>query len=140
MRFPIRMLVVSLALGLGSLLGCAPGGSGEVVEGKVTFAGQPLESGHIDFLPVDGKGAASGGEIKHGQYQLKIAAGPKRVNITADKVTGQQKAYPNDPNSPVFDIKEQYIPGRYNTNSELKRDVVSGKNSFDFELTADAAK
>ncbi len=140
MRFPILILMSGLALGLGSLLGCAKDGSGEVVEGKVTFAGQPLGSGHIDFIPVDGKGPASGGEIKNGQYQFKIVVGPKRVNITADKVTGQQKAYPNDPNSPVFDIKEQYLPNRYNTNSELKRDVVSGKNTFDFDLTVDAAK
>lgn len=140
MRFAMLTVLGCLALGAGLLSGCTTGPKGESVEGTVTYDGQPLSIGHIDFIPSDGKGPSAGAEIKEGKYQTLATAGGKRVNITADKVTGQQKAYPNDPNSPVFDIKEQYIPAQYNNMSELKFDVKTGKNTANFTLESKPAK
>jgi hypothetical protein len=134
------ILLTCLALGLGTLTGCSKENAGEVVEGTVTLDGQPLPAGRIDFIPVDGQSPTAGAEIKEGKFQATVMPGIKRVNITADKVTGQQKAYPGDPNSPVFDIKEQYIPARYNNNSELKCEVKSGTNTSNFDLQSDPAK
>jgi hypothetical protein len=32
---------------------------------------------------------------------------------------------------------EKTLPARYNTQSELRREVVSGENVFDFDLTSE---
>ena len=62
------------------------------------------------------------------------------VEITSEKVTGKQKAYPDDPKSPEFDIKEQIIPAKYNTNTELKVDVKNGgATEADFTLVSGAS-
>jgi len=40
------------------------------VSGKVTYNGQPVGRGTINFAPVDAKGRAAGGTIIDGQYSL----------------------------------------------------------------------
>lgn len=120
------------------IAGCGSGdGNTMVVEGTVTANGEPVKSGHIDFIPTDGLGQTTGAEIKDGKYSAKVPPGPKRVNVTADKVVGQKKVYPNDPNSTVVDDIVQYIPERYNAKSELTYEVMKGKNTKDFELKLD---
>jgi hypothetical protein len=56
------------------------------VGGSVTYEGQALETGRIDFLPADGKGQPAGGPITGGKYDVAgVVPGTKVVQITAVK-------------------------------------------------------
>lgn len=122
---------------LSAAVVCGCGGDSQpTVSGKVTLDGKPLENGAISFVPADGATATAGGIITNGEYTVEVPAGAKKVEITAAKVVGQRPAYEGNPNSPMIDITESIIPERYNTKSELTREVKAGENTLDFELTS----
>src|SRR5262245_50489194 len=76
----LRTSFTVLILCLASVLGC--GGNGSTVSGTVTFNGEPIENGHINFYPADGKGAPVGGEIKNGKYTAKnVTPGKNKVEV-----------------------------------------------------------
>jgi hypothetical protein len=114
------------------VVGC---GSGDLVEisGEVAYCGQPVNKGTIAFLPADGKGPTAAGTIADGRYSVKTSPGPKEVRIEGFKVLRQQH-YMNDPNLPLIDVTEQYLPERYNANSELSRNIASDVSVYDFTL------
>lgn len=133
-NFAILVLVNGVLL---STMGCgkSDGPPTFVVKGTVTLDGKPLETGRINLVPADGKGSSVGGDIKAGKYEVRAGSGSKTVAITSEKVTGKQKQYPNDPQSPEYDVKEQIIPAKYNSNTELKVDVKSeGTTDANFTL------
>lgn len=138
MRIPKRTSLLVLCVCLFAVcFGC--GSSFAVVEGKVTFDGQPVEQGTIVFEPVDGTGAVAGGTIQNGKYQLgpesKVEPGEKLVRISAMRVTGKKiKAGPPAPDDAMVDEVQQYIPKNYNEQSTLTREVVAGQSTHDFEL------
>lgn len=77
----LRVVVPTLVI-LALAAGC--GGSGSTVSGTVTFNGQPVERGYINFYPADGKGAPVGGEIKGGKYTVRnVSPGKNRVDVTS---------------------------------------------------------
>jgi hypothetical protein len=100
------------------------------VQGKVTWNGQPLAVGYIDFESVDGKSASGGGKIVNGVYEAKASAGKNRVKISASRPVGtavdaQMGAVP----------QEQYIPEIYNNASTLAAEIQPNhNNSASFEL------
>ncbi|MGL6194078.1 MAG: hypothetical protein ACRC2T_04570 [Thermoguttaceae bacterium] len=51
------------------------------ISGKVTVAGEPVDSGSIAFAPADGKTSIEGAEIKNGTYEAKVPPGDKIVMI-----------------------------------------------------------
>ena len=65
----MRRMAIALAAVLWSIAGC---GSATVpLWGEVTFDGKPLESGTIEFIPVEGTpGPSTGGTITDGQYDV----------------------------------------------------------------------
>jgi len=64
----------------------ACGAATSTVSGDVTYEGQPVENGEINFLPADGKGAPAGTKIVGGKYEVQgLVPGPKVVQITAVK-------------------------------------------------------
>lgn len=74
---PLAVLVIAIS-------GC--GGSTASISGDVTYNGEPVGNGYITFLPVDGKGPSSGGEIENGHYVIdNITPGSKQVKIEAVK-------------------------------------------------------
>ena len=138
MRWNMQLLVV--AGGLLFAAGC--GGEkpiGDIVKGTVTLDGQPLADGRISLAPTDNVGSTVGGAIKNGKFEVRIQPGPKSVEITSEKITGKQKAYPDDPKSPEFDIKEQILPAKYNSATELKADVKAG-GPTEVSFTLESAK
>ena len=63
-------------------MGC--GDNASSVNGDVTFEGQPVQDGRIDFLPADGNGQSASGAIVNGRYAINgVGPGPKIVQITA---------------------------------------------------------
>lgn len=98
------------------------------VVGRVTLDGQPIISTDVTFEPDGMKSPSVGRTDKDGRYVLGYKRGVEGAIIgmhtvrisTVTKITGGP----------------QLVPARYNTASELRRDVKSGSNTFDFELSA----
>lgn len=126
-------IVCLIAINL-CLLGCGGGGSSKPtasVSGTVTFNGQPVKAGLVNF-ESDPPGNAAQGELKDGKFTLngavflgkyKVSVGPPRL---APPVAGQT--------APLPDTKD--IPPKYETakSSGLTAEVKAGSNTFTFDL------
>lgn len=112
-----------LALVLAMLAGCGPGMVS--VSGEVKMDGVPLDKGVISFASADGKGTPATSPITNGRYELKIAPGKKKVQISAPKSLGQREGY---------DITEEQLPAKYHDKTELEYEVTSGSNSKNWEV------
>jgi len=106
------------------------------VSGTVRYNGKPIPDGRITFRPSDGKGGRTySADIPRGKYALPgIPVRTYRVEITA---THPGETVPG-PDGGEIDTVVQYLPAKYNRKSELRAEVVPGKNTFDFDLS-DAA-
>lgn len=84
--FASRFAAASVAVGLfASAIGCGDSNLARV-SGTVTYEGEPIEKGSINFLPVDGKGASAGGQIVAGKYEVaEVPPGQKLVEVIAVK-------------------------------------------------------
>jgi hypothetical protein len=134
-RYTTGLVLIALAI---AAVGCGKSDGKVPIRGSVTLNGEPLEQGRIEMIPSDGKGTTTGADILDGDFQLRSDPGPKTVQITAQKIVGREKNYPNDPNSPEHDVIEQLVPARYNTQTELKCDIKAGKNDeLSFSLESD---
>ena len=133
---------------LGCLLCCAIlmgssgcGHDGRVsLEGTVTLDGRPMQKGYIRFSPLPGStGPTAGADILEGKFVVLPSGGPFaghfQVQITAAESTGRKI---RDPRSgAMIDEYTQYLPARYNRQSELQAEVTaSGPNQFDFALAS----
>lgn len=126
-----------------SVLGCG-GGPGDYpdigsVYGYVTMDGKPLANASVSFQPDEAGGRPSSATTdESGYYELRYSAsmdgakvGKHTVRIStyastmADGEGGQTAGTP------------ETVPNRYNTQSELTKNVEPGSNEFDFELTSD---
>jgi hypothetical protein len=128
----LRFAVCGFVL-LSCLTGCGQRDARIAISGTVSYDGQPVKKGIITFVPANGKGPTAAATIVDGQYSVKLAAGSKVVKIEAFKVTGQRH-YNKNPSSPMVDQQEQILPPRYNTKSELAREISSTEKTCDFAL------
>jgi len=116
--------------------GC--GRANQSIQGEVTYGGEPVEDGIIEFIPIEGtKEPSTGAAIVAGRYQIAPAAGPLtggtyKVAIRATKKTGTTSPDPFNPAKQV-ENKTNYIPADYNTQTKLKV-TISSKASYDFHL------
>ena len=138
MRFVTHQIgIVLLVAG-----GCGSHTATMRVWGDASYDGQPIESGQIILSPIEGtSGPSTGAAIERGKYDLRQEDGPRaggtyRVEITA---YGTERTYtPNaSGKGPTTIIREQFLPARYNRESQLRLKVsrVSDENRHDFELT-----
>jgi hypothetical protein len=114
------------------LAGCGDSSMAEV-KGTVTVDDDPLESGVINFVPVDGKTTTAGGLIKAGQYTVQVPLGEMKVSINAPKFVQKVKLY-DTPGSRERDLFAESLPARYNDETELRLDVKAGGAEKDWEL------
>ena len=94
------------------------------VRGTVRLNNEPVKFAQVTFIPVGPGRSASGLANEDGEYELQYTPsasgallGPVTVEISTKTV----------------DTPET-IPAKYNTKTELRRDVQSGSNVFDFDL------
>jgi len=135
----MRTALLWLALGFCVPLaaGCDQATSRHGLQGTVTLDSEPLAKGSIAFVPLPGtKGPPAGGPIRDGSYSVGsdggTFVGKFSVSIKASRKTGRKE---HDSMGNLVDQFEQYIPRRYNRDTELTAEVtVSGPNRFDFEL------
>lgn len=98
------------------------------VTGTVTLDGKPVEKVTVVFESESGR-SAFGSTDAAGRYELLYTGNHKGAVVGPNKVViNSQLDAPPGP-----DWKDP-IPARYNAKSELKADVVAGKNTFDFQL------
>ncbi|MEX2308070.1 MAG: carboxypeptidase-like regulatory domain-containing protein [Pirellulales bacterium] len=113
------------------LAGCREGGP-EIapVSGRVTLDGRPLVNADVSFQP-DGAQRASGGRTDaDGRYQLMYKRGQEGAIVGEHtvRIWVSREIVANPP----------HIPARYDTESELRREVKAGENNvFDFDLKTD---
>ena len=147
-RIRLAYLCVLGLWACAALCGCGQNGGRQALNGTVTLDEKPVAEGGIVFLPLPGtSGPTAGGTIAQGRFSIApeggTLAGTFRVEITATRKTG--KKVPNrimqaiDPTAENawIDGYEQYIPTRYNRQSELTADVTeTGPNRFEFALSS----
>lgn len=122
---------------LCSAIGCG-GGSGPAtypVSGTVSMDGEPIPKGQIVLRDPEGTIVSAGGTIIDGEFSFESQPGSKQVEIIARREVPGKFQAPN-PGEEKFPVLEQYIPKRYNTESELTKEVVAGDNEFHFKLTS----
>jgi hypothetical protein len=111
--------------------GCGPTGPATYpVSGTATFNGEPLPDGYVTFVPEDPSVGPEGSPIANGKFSFRAREGNKKVKIEASRFVG--------PMNQVMGLtpKEQYIPAKYNVDTELTAEVTpDGDNDFTFELT-----
>jgi hypothetical protein len=127
----LRFAACGLVL-MACLVGCGRGGGLTAITGTVTYDGKTLEKGLISFVPADGNGPTAAAPIADGKYAVKVAPGKKLVKVEAYQVTGQHPFSRYNPRIVVE--QKQIIPPRYNTKSELTRDITPVDRTCDFTL------
>ena len=115
--------------------------------GRVSFAGQPVDDGLIEFIPVDSTpGPSFGGVVKAGRYDVPAAqggheGGTYRVQITASRASGKTYTVDTLVLSPDGEkiqvpVMESLIPEKYNVASTLRVTITreSSAAGIDFAL------
>jgi hypothetical protein len=144
MALPIRTRTAWILVALVSLIpaGCGAGNTATVT-GKVTYDGQPVESGFITFFPDDQRGSTAEGEIINGEYAVSnLTPGKKRVfisiteqvepltsNVTKsrEEANAQRLAKRKPPSS------KQAVPSNFSGNNKIV-EIGSGNQQLDFPL------
>jgi hypothetical protein len=128
---------------LTSVVGCGRGGPERIrVSGKVTYKGETVPGGTIYFVPRAGTaGLPAYAAIEDGQYDAKmeggLLVGDYQVKIEAyrDRIRAVQPVVAGGGGQRER-RREQYIPAKYNTSTDVRLTVKSGPGSMkqDFAL------
>ncbi|WP_152053899.1 hypothetical protein [Tautonia marina] len=136
-------LVATLTIAYASGCGGGDGLQRMPIDGTVTFDGQPLEDGRIQFFPDPGNAEPimSGAPITSGSYSIAQVDGlvPGTYVVRISSASGEEVAVTGEGDAqmpglgPIHPI--ELIPSKYNTESTLTAEVTSsGSNTFDFSL------
>lgn len=142
-RLPsVRFLSRASLLGwlAGALLGCGGDSRRAAVEGKIAVDNATLENGVIRFSPTDGNtGPTAGVTVTNGRYFVDAKKGPttgwNRISISGSRKTGKRIPDPLVPGKIVDEVVPA-VPDQYGDHSTFKREIKSGKNVLDFDLSS----
>jgi hypothetical protein len=124
-----------LAIGLATLFASAGCGDGNgKVNGTVTFDDQPVASGTITFVKQDGELAREGAVIQGGSFQAVVPPGKYKLELNAQKVKGTRTQKGFDGKDEEVEITEELFPARFNTQTELSREIKAGVNKVQLDL------
>ena len=139
-------IITYCALASLSALTVGCGGSDlVVVKGRVTYLGEPLERAQIRFVPQDSSTTwMSGAYIVDGEYEVVnkggVPVGKYNIEIVAHRPTADYLRL-NGPPGPGANWdhipREQFLPAKYNTETELQLTIDSGSSEVvkNIELT-----
>jgi hypothetical protein len=132
-RFALRFGCVLFLAWL--MVGC--GKKPNYITGSVSYEGAPVQNGYISFIPVDGQGASTGGQIVRGKYKVEdVPPGSKRVEIRAG---AELAAMPDiDAKAPAGKAaapkaEEEAIPADADGNNVVV-EIGRGNQKLDFPL------
>jgi hypothetical protein len=120
------LVLIPLIAGCGT-----PGPDLALVSGRVTFDGRPLPAARLTFQPEASGSPSYGATGPDGRYELLYKRDVKGAMLGWHTVRIKVDSGDSTPNG------EKALPARYNTETKLRREVVSGENVFDFELTSE---
>jgi len=119
------------------LTGCQRGPNLAKVTGTVKVNGEPLPYAYVVFNPIKPpRSYGSAYANAQGQYELQFAGESKGALVGKHKVSITSAKGDEIP----FDAKPAArlaIPEKYNTDTELVREVKPGSNVIDFDLVVD---
>ena len=121
----------ALAFAMAMMLGCG-GSGGSTLTGKVTYNGQPLDSGFISFAPAGG-GASFGAAVVDGAYSAEKAAPGKYVATISATRSPSLPPLTRDELAKNPNYSPNYIPEDAAGNKQTV-DVVAG-GQLDFAVT-----
>lgn len=124
-------MLCGLVLG-GVLAGCGGADTPPLgrVSGKVTMGDQPLAGLIVVFKPEVGRASTAITDAS-GHYELEYAHRIRGAKVGPATVMFEW---------PLGATDTTPLPAKYTTKSELKVDVKSGSNTFDFPLEGDPSK
>lgn len=111
------------------------------ISGQVQLDGKPVERGSIAFLPIEGtQGAATGGAIENGRYELAGQHGPaigwNRVEIRSPQKTGRRIPLGFGAGGKMIDEETEAVAPQFNIDSTVKTEITPGDNHRDFNVAA----
>lgn len=136
MSTKLQRLTAMGALAVLVTLGCGKGDVRRaIVQGKVTFKGQPIEKGQIRFV-IDNRPTAMG-EVNKGMYKIDhlggVPVGSGKVEIEGFEDT-KNVVFTSIDGKKTVEAK-QFLPAKFNEKSELKVEITaSGPNEKNFDL------
>ena len=119
--------VAALALALFAA-SCSSESTLVTISGSVTLDGTPLPDGDILFTPADPQFGTEAAKIKDGAYQAAVRPGHSKVQIRASRPVPGKKGPMGE------QLIEDYIPSKYNDQSNLSIDVSTNQRKRDFQL------
>ncbi len=123
-------LLLFYATGFFPLVGCGEEQGRSSISGTVTYEGQPLETGFVNFLPQNGDGPTAAGEVTKGQFSVTgIFPGKKRVQIQA---ADQSRTYSSPAPTPNTKDSAIFPPNAIGNNQTIE--IIPGSQTLDFKL------
>ena len=123
--------IVTVLILLPIIGGCSKGRPMGDVQGRVSMNGEPIAKAAVRFIPIDGDTPTTGGSVQDGRFRVEVPVSKQRVEFSAN-VIDREKTPPNANGDQV--VMKALIPPRYNKQSTLTLDVVSGLNEPEFKL------
>jgi hypothetical protein len=117
-----------------------------IVHGRVHFAGEPVQTGVIRFIPTEGTATPPGAaQIVNGNYRVEarggVPVGTHKIEIEAFRPLPPGKKNPEmeamkkeHPHFTFPEVREQYVPARYNENTELRVTIPSDSGEFEHNI------
>lgn len=128
-----RMLVL-LAIPLAGLAsGCQKGPELGTVTGLVKVNGQPLPYAYVVFQPIAPGTYGSAYTDKEGKYELQFTTSRNGAPVGSHRVSIRAAARDELPDDAAPQVR---LPEKFNSASELVREVKPGHNVHDFDLEA----
>lgn len=98
------------------------------VSGNVTLDGTPVPDGDLLFTPADPQFGSEAAKITDGVYQANLRPGQNKAQIRASRPVPGKKGPMGE------QLIEDYIPPKYNDQSNLTIDVSKSQRKHDFQL------
>ena len=111
--------------------GCGTGGPQLApVSGRVTIDGKPMANIDVTFQPDEMRPASYGRTDPDGHYELGYKKGVQGALVGQHtvRITVERSVVPNPP----------HIAAKFNSQSDLRREVKAGQNNFDFDATTES--
>ena len=128
-----RAVACSLALVVLSLAGCGEdsyeGPPRAEVFGTVTWNGEPVNGGTINFFPATPGARTAGATIVDGKYKIEEAMGPEMGEHNV-LINWGIKKNPDNIDDPLI----EQIPPEYNKDTKLKATISESPQEFNFAL------
>lgn len=124
-----------------TLVGCSDNPLGRMpISGRITFDGQPLDVGTIDFRPPQGtKGVGSGAAVRAGIYQIEEKRGlpPGKYEVRIFSSKEDTSPLPEGVAPGGMRPGVERLPPKVNLKTELVAEVTAdGPNEFVFDISS----